>query len=215
MKIIAISDIHGYLPELEPCDVVCICGDIIPLEMQRDIFQSWWWFNNPFREWTESLECEKVILIGGNHDFFLDGEEPFESGKIVYLKDSGYTHNEIKFWGSPWITGLPRWAFNLSERDQEKEFEKIPTGIHVLLTHTPPFDVEDIARVDWRQGNPVDYGSKALTKILKIKEPVYALAGHIHSGNHKPIKFGKTTLYNVSLKDETYEVNYKPLIIEL
>ena len=56
MKIIAFSDNHGYLPKLEPCDVVCICGDIIPLEIQRDIFMSWWWFNNKFKEWAEKLE---------------------------------------------------------------------------------------------------------------------------------------------------------------
>ena len=37
MKIIAFSDNHGYLPKLEPCDVVCICGDIMPLEIDRNL----------------------------------------------------------------------------------------------------------------------------------------------------------------------------------
>lgn len=213
MKIIAISDIHGYLPELDPCDVVCISGDIIPLEIQKDIFQSWWWFNNTFRKWTNKLDCEKVIIIGGNHDFFLEGEEPFEMEKVVYLRDSDYEYEGIKFWGSPWITGLPYWAFNVSEQEQEKLFNLIPNNIDILLTHTPPFDIQDIARVDWQQGNPIDYGSKALTKIIPLKNPRYVLSGHIHSGNHERIEFNKSILYNVSLKDETYDVSYNPVII--
>ena len=37
MKICAISDIHGYLPKMEECDVVCICGDILPLSIQHNL----------------------------------------------------------------------------------------------------------------------------------------------------------------------------------
>lgn len=219
MKIIGISDLHGYLPELDECDVVCICGDIVPLEIQKDIFQSWWWFNNVFKSWCDSLKCEKIIFIGGNHDFFLEGEDPFQLDKIVYLCDSEYTHNGIKFWGSPWITGLPNWAFNLNEYEQEKKFEHIPNDCDILITHTPPFNVCDIGRVDFRQGHPIDYGSKSLTKVLSNFSPKkhikFALSGHIHSGNHDMVKLGDIILHNCSLKDETYTILYKPVKIYL
>ena len=214
MKIIAFSDNHGYLPELEPCDVVCICGDIIPLEIQRDIFMSWWWFNNKFKEWAEKLDCKKVIFIAGNHDFFLEDEEPFEMGKVIYLKDSNYEYEGVTFYGSPWITGLPYWAFNVSETEQEELFKKIPDNVDFLLTHTPPFDMNDIGRVDFNQGNPIDFGSKALTKILsKDKNIRFALSGHIHSGNHNLTERNNIKLYNVSLNDESYDIYYNPLII--
>ena len=34
IKICAISDLHGYLPEIRPCDLVLVCGDSIPLNVQ-------------------------------------------------------------------------------------------------------------------------------------------------------------------------------------
>lgn len=215
MKIIGISDIHGYLPDLEPCDVVCICGDIIPLELQQDTFKSWEWFNHVFIDWCEKLVCEKVIFIAGNHDFFLEGEEPFDvKDKIVYLCDSKYEYKNITFYGSPWITGLPFWAFNLSEKDQYEKFSLIP-NVDVLLTHTPPYNIQDIGRVDFKQGVPIDFGSNSLTKIFNEKNIKYALSGHIHSGNHSEIKHNNTILYNCSLKDESYEVYYKPVVINI
>ena len=46
MKICGISDIHGNLIENIPeCDVLCVCGDIMPLSVQRNIEQSRHWFH--------------------------------------------------------------------------------------------------------------------------------------------------------------------------
>ena len=73
MKVVAISDLHGLLPKNLPAgDVLCICGDIVPLEYQSDSYQSVAWFDLEFVPWTDSLPYKKVIFIGGNHDFFLE-----------------------------------------------------------------------------------------------------------------------------------------------
>lgn len=75
MKCVAISDLHGYLekPDKMPQgDVLCICGDIVPLEYQNDIAESIAWFCLEFVPWTDSLPYKKVIFVGGNHDFFLE-----------------------------------------------------------------------------------------------------------------------------------------------
>ena len=38
MKICAISDLHGFLIDyIEPCELVLICGDIVPLYMQHSV----------------------------------------------------------------------------------------------------------------------------------------------------------------------------------
>ena len=73
MKVVAFSDPHGYLPKVKDfpeCDVVCIAGDICPLDVQRDLVESVSWFLLTFKPWAESLPCKKVIFIGGNHDYY-------------------------------------------------------------------------------------------------------------------------------------------------
>lgn len=73
MKVVAISDLHGLLPKDLPAgDVLCICGDIVPLEYQNDLAQSIAWFDLEFVPWTDSLPHKKIIFIGGNHDLFLE-----------------------------------------------------------------------------------------------------------------------------------------------
>lgn len=69
MKICATSDLHGFLPEIESCELVLICGDIMPLRMQRNIPQSEKWLKTTFAEWVNNLPCESVIMVGGNHKF--------------------------------------------------------------------------------------------------------------------------------------------------
>ena len=82
MKVVAISDLHGYLPKVQDFpkgEVLCICGDIVPLEYQNDLAQSVAWFCLEFVPWTDSLSYKKVIFIGGNHDFILEKlhQKPF------------------------------------------------------------------------------------------------------------------------------------------
>jgi Icc-related predicted phosphoesterase len=72
MKIVTISDIHGYLPELPQCDVVVICGDILPLNIQRNYEASLAWLSGPFQNWALNLDCKKVVFIAGNHDFVFE-----------------------------------------------------------------------------------------------------------------------------------------------
>ena len=72
MKCVALSDLHGDLPEDIPeCDIVIIAGDILPLNIQRDKIKSTAWLCNEFKNWCNFLKCSKVIFIAGNHDFVL------------------------------------------------------------------------------------------------------------------------------------------------
>ena len=72
IKICAMSDLHGHLPDpeqIEQVDVVVICGDIVPLKIQRTRILVEEWLINEFKDWVQLLPCERVIMIPGNHDF--------------------------------------------------------------------------------------------------------------------------------------------------
>lgn len=69
MKICGISDLHGNLINNIPnCNVLCIAGDIIPLQIQRKYFASIKWWLKDFCNWVKELPCEKVIFTAGNHE---------------------------------------------------------------------------------------------------------------------------------------------------
>ena len=100
MKIVAISDIHGYFPEIPECDVVCICGDILPLHIQKDYAASVAWLAGPFQIWALNLKCKKVIFIAGNHDFIF--EHMYKYGKQSSADGDTPT----------WKSGMSNWAIH-------------------------------------------------------------------------------------------------------
>ena len=237
MKIIAISDMHGDLDNfvVEPCDVVCICGDIVPLHIQCDFDLSCKWLTNKFFPWCAELKCDKVILIAGNHDFvFQDLNDLYKHNrdenkptvydfirrmtsmpdKVVYLQDSLYEYKGITFYGTPWIPELRRWAFYKSSDDLFDVFGLIPDSVDVLLTHSPGKFVNDTG-VSLQYKDKPEYGSMELTNAVNERHIKYWFVGHVHSGNHKFEKYGDTMVANVSLKDEDYRTSYKPLIVEI
>lgn len=115
-KFCAISDLHGALPKIEECNVVFICGDIFPLEIQRINTECEAWMNGEFADWIDSLPCEKVIIIPGNHDFFYERmgltkilnlikDNPKLKDKLIYLENSSYEYDGLKIFGCPWCDG--------------------------------------------------------------------------------------------------------------
>lgn len=65
--ICVISDLHGTLIDIEPCDLVLICGDTVPLNIQSNSKKTYKWFQTVFKEWADNLPCNKVLFIAGNH----------------------------------------------------------------------------------------------------------------------------------------------------
>ena len=188
MKITAISDMHGLQEyvHINECDILCICGDVVPLKMQRNIPQSLSWLKKQFIPWCEKQPCKQIYLVAGNHDFVFERttkiNDLFLGTKIVYLNNQSAEYLDentgklYTLWGSPLCHIFGNWAFMYNPEYEKEQFDK---------------------------------------EVVKEKQPKLLLHGHLHSSNHECEMLGDTKVYNVSVVDERYEIKYKPLEIEL
>ncbi|GMO69321.1 MAG: hypothetical protein Nk1A_8350 [Endomicrobiia bacterium] len=224
MKLAAISDLHGFLPVItEKVDLVLIGGDISPLEIQRDQFMMLRWFKDQFYQFINNLNCDKVVLIAGNHDFGMERsivDFKIFGDKLVYLKNELYEYNGLKIFGTPYCHIFGKWPFMKRNSDLRREFKAIPENLDILLTHDPAFGLNKTDSVlDYGEDN---LGNVPLRDRLEelITPPKYIFSGHIHTGNHNLEEFTlnsgcKVFCANVSVKNEEYKPIYPPLFVEL
>jgi Icc-related predicted phosphoesterase len=209
LTIAAISDQHGFLPEVPPCDLLLIAGDICPVTNHGVDFQERW-LRFEFREWLQRLPARKIVFIAGNHDFVFEQRRDFLPAgyPATYLQDSGIEWEGLHIWGTPWQPRFFDWAFNLSEPELAKKWELIPDGTDILIVHGPPRDYGD--------GVPEAHGirrcgSPSLLERIRKVGPKVAVFGHIHEGRGE-WRIGDTVLANVTLVDARYNLVYEPWI---
>lgn len=229
MKVCAISDMHGKLNfDIEKCDILCICGDIMPLNIQTYHDAGIKWLKKTFIPWCEKQPCDKVFLIAGNHDFVFERypaeiEELFkDNDKVTYLCDSEATYTketddeykEIRIYGTPWCHQFYNWAFMTSDVELEKIYNKIPYKVDILMTHDCPHGTGDVILQDvpWKTDSHI--GCIPLGEAVDSKKPTIMFTGHLHSVTKEPQKRGETTVINVSVVNEEYERVYEPHYIE-
>lgn len=209
----ATSDLHGRLPEVPDCDLLLLGGDICPdhpigkreryaLLDKGGSFQAEW-LDTEFRDWLDALDYRgiTVVAIWGNHDFV--GEHPSIVPDLPWtlIQDELFEMDGLKVWGTPWVPGLPRWAFYGSDEALRARAEGIPSGIDVLMTHGPPYGVADFVAP---QFGSMNVGDRALRDELSRIDPKVIVCGHIHEqfGIHT---FEHIPVYNVSYMDENYD----------
>lgn len=234
MKIAVISDLHGHLPiypspyweGIEECELLLICGDILPLHCQSKAIASRSWLTDDFKPWAVSLPVEQVYFIAGNHDFWLErndltAHQIFSShDKVRYLKNeyvdyiSTQDARVYRIFGTPYCHIFGNWAFMRSEETLTKKFKVIPDNVDVLISHDAPYGVSDICF----QGFSSDkghIGCPELRDAIIEHKPKYNFHGHLHSSNHEEEILGETKVFNTSILDEGYNLIYKPLIIRI
>lgn len=231
MKCICLSDLHGTLLPVEdyfePCELVCICGDISPLNIQANHKKMRKWLVNDFKPWCESLPCNKVIFIAGNHDDicknldFMYAQFPKE-GKVTYLFHESYIYTssegkEYSIFGTPYCKLFGNWAFMEMDDVLDKLYQDIPENLDILMTHDAPYGVSDIILQEdcpWYDGK-THIGNKPLSQEILRKTPKVVLHGHLHSTSRIFEEWGYSKVANCSIKDEKYNPVYNPLIIEI
>lgn len=243
VKVCAISDIHGTLIDIPECDILCICGDILPLDIQRNNDESVAWLAGPFQNWLLEAPCKYVVMIWGNHDWYGDkccrgGLEGWEQCERLFKRDLGpdpkihILQDEekhilgIKFYGTSWCPSLRNWAFYGDSETLKEKFDLIPTDTDILLTHCPPeFGQQGIVLQQNNWNFLANFGCSELQDTIERKfvdlrrnkdyNKLYVLSGHIHSGNHEWENEGNVWYRNVSIKDENYEPVYLPKVFTI
>ena len=98
MKIVALADLHGYLPSAIPaCDLLLLAGDLTPVQNHAPAFQAQW-LDGPFRAWLQGQPARKIIGVAGNHGFVFE-QMPFLVPRDLpwtYLQDSGTEWEGLK-----------------------------------------------------------------------------------------------------------------------
>jgi Icc-related predicted phosphoesterase len=213
MKIVAVSDLHGTLPAIPPCDLLLIAGDVCPVRDHRLSRQADW-LDADFRRWLEASPARHIVGVAGNHDFIFEQCPDLVPGGLpwVYLQDSGATVEGLRVWGSPWQPRFFDWAFNLDEPDLAAKWQLIPDGTDVLVLHGPPLGYGDA--VPQGGGEVENTGSPSLLERIRQVQPRLVVFGHIHEGRGE-WRLGATTLANVSLMDAGYDAVHPPWEHEL
>lgn len=222
MRIVSISDIHGYLvPKLPKGDVLTVSGDICPVRGSHHPSVQINWVNQKFMPWCGCLiergTVRHVVIIAGNHDFVFQSSYMMDVPPGVhYLEDDFIQIDGKKIYGTPWTRYCGDWAFSVSEAVLQDKFARIPDGMDIVLAHTPAYGYNDtIMQCPGANTGDPHIGSTALLDHVKRAKPKMLIVGHIHSGSHKheeiPHDGGFTVSVNVSIMDEDYNPSYQPL----
>lgn len=230
MKICVISDSHGFLPSIEPCDMLLICGDISPLRIQNNIPQYEEWLKTTFANWVNSLPCDKVIFVAGNHDKIFENRnyewvnsvitKPTDN-KAIYLENSHVDYlstdgKVYRIWGTPCCHIFGNWSFMYPDDKLKELYSSMPYDCDIVISHDA-FSINNYGVVPpniWHD-KPINAGNEVLTKMILEHKPTYAFCGHIHEGNHNLSNIEGIKMANVSLVNDNYELAYLPLYIDI
>lgn len=226
LSICAISDLHGYLPKIEPCELLLICGDIVNLKCQQYHQSCKKWYIKNFKPWIEGLPCEKVLFIPGNHECGVEGHEieyrnmfPHSyKATILIHEEYEYLSNEgkiYKIFGTPYCKIFGNWAYMRDNDTLKEKFSEIPEELDILMTHDAPYGCNDVC-VDSTSWNTFEHlGNIPLREIVLEKKPKLLLHGHLHSSLHEFESLGESKVINCSIKNENYEPTYSPLLLDI
>lgn len=209
MRIVALSDCHGCLPETVPeCDLLLLAGDLCPTRDHSCLFQAQW-LGGEFRDWLTRQPARRIVGIAGNHDLIFERAAHLVPGDLpwTYLQDSGVEWEGLRIWGTPWQPWFFDWAFNGGPEPLKRIWSRIPDDTDILLVHGPPFGYGDA--VSSRQGEVRRTGCPHLLERIQAIAPKLVVFGHIHEGRGE-WQLGRSLLANVTLLDEGYRPIYQP-----
>ena len=231
MRIVALSDQHGFLPDVPPCDLLIVAGDVCPdrfgpFMAVHDPYQQQAWFDRTVRPWLAATPATHKLLTWGNHDWCGQmcssartrlptrdrpiSRSSWTKGRRCRPRDAG---REMSVWATPWSNPFMRWAFMKRPSDLERVYAAIPEDIDILVSHQPPYGYGD-STFDLDSRRVEHVGSRELLVAIERVRPRVVICGHVHGGfgryEHRGIP-----IYNVSVVDESYRLVNAPTVIDL
>jgi hypothetical protein len=232
MRIVAISDQHGFLPDVPQCDLLIVAGDLCPdrfgpFMAAHDPLQQQAWFDGNIRPWLAAAPAVHKVVTWGNHDwcgqvcdFVSDFPQHARSKDFQILVDEGTTvpypsatGGLMSVWGTPWSNRFGRWAFMKEPRHLAPIYAAIPGGTDIIVSHQPPHGYGD-QTFNLDTGRVEHVGSRELLAAIERVRPRVVICGHVHGGFGRFEHLG-IPIYNVSVVDEQYRLVNAPTVIEL
>lgn len=231
MKITFISDTHTNMYDenykdlfLSEGDILCFTGDIMTSGLyEGEILH--------FLKWFSKQPFKYKIFIAGNHDILFEkypliADEfisRYQKDGVIYLNNTSFEYEGIKFYGTPHQPYFCGWAFNVPDHKKLVDiYNMIPDDTDVLLTHCPPFGILDQShRSNFHNPTGEEHlGSVELKEVLDDKGqrgclPKVVAFGHIHGDGGKQLQIDSTLYINGSLCDENYDPVNDIISIEL
>lgn len=178
-----------------------------------------------FANWLRDQDYRHKIIIAGNHDFCFENElapvarQMIKDSGGIYLEDSGFEIDGVKFWGSPYTPRFFDWAFNVDRGSLiRKHWDLIPDDTNVLITHGPPYGILDAVYNNRNNGERV--GCQDL--LNRIEEDLNLdahLFGHIHcshgSEERTNARGKKTRFMNCAVLSEAYKIVNDPTVWDM
>jgi Icc-related predicted phosphoesterase len=205
MRLALLSDLHGHLPDVPPCDMLLIAGDVCPIDNHKLDYQADW-LRYHFVPWFRDAPCREKVFIAGNHDFIF-AERPEALYGIewpgIYLQDRGCVCEGISIWGTPWANELPGWPFTAPEEVLQRYWDMIPPDTKILMVHGPAHGIGD-AVIGNLSGDVLHVGSRSLLETFdRLPALRLVVFGHIHEGSGI-YQHNGLTLVNAAVMDEQY-----------
>lgn len=225
VKIVALSDQHGFLPPVEPCDLLIVAGDLCPdypgghkerrgsgPQVQRQVE----WFYDKWLPWRNGQPAKVCLFTWGNHDYcgqlIMRGQIEYLNSSTTAVVDAEVVVGGLRVWLTPWSSQFRDWAFMQPEDRLKDLYAPIPAGLDILVSHQPPYGYGDLSSTDGR------IGSKALGNVIVAKKPRVVVCGHIHAGHGLSVMDvgeAHVKIYNVSIVDERYQLTWPPTEVRL
>ena len=186
MKILHLSDTHGFHNELQPerfkdVDVVVHSGDC---SNYYDVIRNEQEVIN-FMNWYEQVPVKHKIYVAGNHDTSIERRRvtgaDFAQRGITYLENASTTIDGVKFYGSPITPTFGQWAFMKARDKMHHVWQAVPEDTDVLVVHGPPKTIRDLSYD--RHGQLEFCGDLSLYKrCMQLKDHLKLVCfGHIHN----------------------------------